>query len=221
MAGNLEDYALIGDCATAALVDRDGSIDWLCWPRFDSAAYFAALVGSPDNGRWRLTAREPGVRMSRRYRDCTLILETEIESGGGAATIVDFMPPRGKTSDVVRLVYGRRGQVALRTDLVLRFDYGSLVPWVTRLDDGGWCAVSGPDSAVLRTPVPLHGDHRKITGEFTVSAGQTVPLVLTYGPSQLAPPGSIDPFEALSPPRPARDVPAAPAPRRRCWRLRY
>jgi GH15 family glucan-1,4-alpha-glucosidase len=127
-----------------------------------------------------------------------LILETEIETHDGAATIVDFMPPRGKSSDVVRLIYGRRGQIALRTEVMLRFDYGSLVPWVTRLDDGAWRAVSGPDGAVLRTPVPLNGDHCKIAAEFTVSAGQTVPFVLTYGPSHLAPPGPLDPIEALA-----------------------
>ena len=198
MASSLEDYALIGDCETAGLVGRDGSLDWLCWPRFDSAACFAALVGAPDNGRWLLAALDAGARSSRRYRDRTLVLETDIESADGAATVVDFMPPRGKTSDVVRLVYGRRGQIALRTELVLRFDYGALLPWVTRLDDGAWRAVSGPDSAVLRTPVRLHASHRKIAGEFTVSAGQIVPFALTYGASHLAPPGAIDPIKALS-----------------------
>jgi GH15 family glucan-1,4-alpha-glucosidase len=126
MASLLEDYALIGDCETAGLVGRDGSLDWLCWPRFDSTACFAALIGSPDNGRWLLGALDAGARSSRRYRDRTLILETDIESADGAATVVDFMPPRGKTSEIVRLVYGRRGQLALQTELVLRFDYGSL-----------------------------------------------------------------------------------------------
>jgi len=198
MAANLEDYALIGDCETAALVERGGSIDWLCWPRFDSTACLAALVGSPENGRWLLGARDTGARISRRYRDSTLVLETDIESGNGAATVVDFMPPRGKTSDAIRLVYGRRGQVAMRTELSLRFDYGSLVPRITRLEDGSWRAVSGPDSAVLRTPLSLRGNHRAIGAEFTVSAGQTLPFVLTYGPSHLAPPGPIDPIEALS-----------------------
>ena len=198
MASSLEDYALIGDGATAALVARDGSLDWLCWPRFDNAACFAALVGAPDHGRWLLAAADVRARRSRRYRDCTLILETVIESADGAATVVDFMPPRGETSNVVRLVCGQRGQLALRTELVLRFDYGSLLPWVTRLDDGCWRAVSGPDSAVLRTPAPLHADHRTIAGEFTVSAGQIVPFVLTYGASHLAPPEAIDPIKALT-----------------------
>ena len=198
MASSLEDYALIGDGATAALVARDGSLDWLCWPRFDNAACFAALVGAPDHGRWLLAAADVRARRSRRYRDCTLILETVIESADGAATVVDFMPPRGETSNVVRLVCGQRGQLALRTELVLRFDYGSLLPWLTRLDDGCWRAVSGPDSAVLRTPAPLHADHRTIAGEFTVSAGQIVPFVLTYGASHLAPPEAIDPIKALT-----------------------
>ncbi len=197
MAAVLEDYALIGDCETAALVGRDGSIDWLCWPRFDSAACFAALLGSAGNGRWLLAPADPGARVRRRYRDTTLILETEIETPDGAATILDFMPPRGRTSDLVRLVCGRRGQVALRTELMLRFDYGSLVPWVTQRDDGAWCAVCGPDLAVLRTPVRLVGDHRKIAGDFVVAAGQTIPFSLTYGASSREPPRPLDPGEAL------------------------
>ncbi len=155
MASNIEDYALIGDCETAALVGRDGSIDWLCWPRFDSGACFAALVGSADNGRWLLGAgRSRGAHLaalSRRHLDP----RDRIESRDGAATVVDFMPPRGKASDVVRLVCGKRGQVAMRTELVIRFDYGSLVPWVTRLEDGALRAIEGPDMAVLRTPVTL------------------------------------------------------------------
>jgi len=197
MAANLEDFALIGDCETAALVGRNGSIDWLCWPRFDSGACFAALLGSPENGRWLLGPVDPAARIVRRYRDNTLILETDIETRDGAATIVDFMPPRGKTSDLIRLVCGRRGQVALRSELVLRFDYGSLVPWVTQRDDGAWCAVSGPDLAVLRTPVQLSGGHRKIGGDFVVSAQETIPFSLTYGASFREPPRPLDPLEAL------------------------
>ena len=198
MVAKIEHYALIGDCETAALVGRDGSIDWLCWPGFDSGACFAALVSSADNGRWLIGAADPAARVSRRYRDRTLILETEIESPGGAATVVDFMPPRGKASDVVRLVCGKRGQVAMRTELVVRFDYGSLVPWVTRLGDGALRAVAGPDMVVLRTPVPIRGEHLKTVAEFTVSAGQTIPFVLTYGASYLAPPAQIDPVKALA-----------------------
>jgi GH15 family glucan-1,4-alpha-glucosidase len=198
MASDIHDYGLIGDCETAALVGRDGAIDWLCWPRFDSPACFAALVGTADNGRWLLAASDAGARVSRRYRDRTLILETEIEVNGGAATVIDFMPPREKSSDVVRLVRGKRGQVAMHTELAVRFDYGSLVPRVTRTQDGTLCAAQGPDLVVLRTTVPLHRDHRKIAGAFTVSAGETVAFVLTYGPSHLAPPAPIDALQALA-----------------------
>ena len=194
----IEDYALIGDCETAALVGRNGSIDWLCWPRFDSGACFAALIGTSDNGRWLMTALDPKARISRRYRDHTLILETSIETADGAATIVDFMPPRGKASDVVRLVCGMRGQLVMRTELVIRFDYGSLIPWVTRLDDGSLRAIAGPDMVVLRTPASLHGVDFKTVGEFTISAGQTIPFVLTYGRSHLPPPPRIDPARALA-----------------------
>ena len=131
MSTPLEDYALIGDCETAALVSRAGSIDWLCWPRFDSGACFAALLGTPEHGRWLIEAADPDARVSRRYRDSTLILETRIETAGGAVTVIDFMPPRGRNSDIVRLVRGDRGRVQMRTELVLRFDYGRTVPWVT------------------------------------------------------------------------------------------
>ena len=194
----IEDYALIGDCETAALVGRNGSIDWLCWPRFDSGACFAALIGTSDNGRWLMTALDPKARISRRYRDHTLILETSIETADGAATIVDFMPPRGKASDLVRLVCGMRGQLVMRTELVIRFDYGSLIPWVARLDDGSLRAIAGPDMVVLRTPASLHGVDFKTVGEFTISAGQTITFVLTYGPSHLPPPPRIDPAKALA-----------------------
>src|SRR5687768_10955926 len=175
----LEDYALIGDCETAALVSRGGSIDWLCWPRFDSGACFAALLGTPDHGRWLLTAVDPDVRISRRYRPGTLILETRLETTDAAATVVDFMPPRGKNSDIVRLVRGERGRMAMRTELVLRFDYGRIVPWVTRLSDGGLRAIAGPDMVVLHTPASVRGEDLKTVAEFAVDAGQTVPFVLT------------------------------------------
>ena len=197
MASRIEDYAIIGDCETAALVGRDGSIDWLCWPRFDSSACFAALVGCADSGRWLLEPVDRAARLSRRYRDRTLILETEVESVSGSATILDFMPPREKASDVVRLVHGRRGRVEMRTELNIRFDYGSLVPWITRLDDGTWRAVEGPDMAVLRTPAVLSSERGTICGAFSVSAGQTVPFVLTYGASHLPPPRPIKPLDAF------------------------
>jgi GH15 family glucan-1,4-alpha-glucosidase len=154
----LEDYALIGDCETTALVSRAGSIDWLCWPRFDSGACFAALLGTAEHGRWLVEAVAPPSRISRRYRPGTLILETAIETSDGAVTVIDFMPLRGRNSDVVRLVRGDRGKVAMRTELVLRFDYGRTVPWVNRLPDGTFRAIAGPDMVVMHTPVDLHGE---------------------------------------------------------------
>ena len=183
MASRIEDYALIGDCETAALVSRDGSIDWLCFPRFDSAACFASLLGMPENGRWRVTPRDGKARISRRYRPDTLILETSFETDGGAATLIDFMPLRDGASDLVRLVVGQRGQVEFVTDFVVRFDYGRTVPWVTREDDGAITAVAGPDRLVLQTPVVLDVKDLHSTGAFTVSAGERVPFILTYAPS--------------------------------------
>jgi GH15 family glucan-1,4-alpha-glucosidase len=197
MSVPLEDYALIGDCETAALVSRHGSIDWLCWPRFDSGACFAALLGGEEHGRWQLSAADRDARVTRAYRRNTLILETEIETAAGAVTVVDFMPPRGRNSDIVRLVRGRRGRVAMRMHLVLRFDYGSAVPWVNRLEDGTWKAVAGPDMVTLHTPVPLRGQDLTTVAEFEVAAGQTVPFVLTHGASHLPPPHAIDPEESL------------------------
>ncbi len=197
MPGYIEDYALIGDCETAALVGRDGSIDWLCWPRFDSGACFAALLGSAENGRWLIRAADPAARVSRKYRERTLILETDIETRDGSATIIDFMPPRQKASDVVRLICGRRGRLAMHTELVVRFDYGSLVPWVTRLEDGTLRAIKGPDMVVLRTPIALRGEQFRTIGDFEIAAGQTIAFVLSYGASHLPPPAPIDPNKAL------------------------
>src|SRR5262245_40602647 len=194
----LEEYALIGDCETAALVSRGGSIDWLCWPRFDSGACFAALLGTPDHGRWLIEAVDPPTRISRRYRPNTLILETTIETHDGTATIIDFMPPRGQNSDIVRLVRGDRGRVEMRTELVLRFDYGSAVPWVSRLPDGTLRAIAGPDMVVVNTPVSLRGEDLKTVATFAVEAGTTVPIVLTHGPSHMPPPRAIDPEESLA-----------------------
>src|SRR3970282_595103 len=131
----IEDYALIGDCQTAALVGRDGSIDWLCWPRFDSPACFAALLGGPQHGRWKICPAAEKFISRRAYRDRTLVLETEFETAEGAVTLVDFMPVRERESDLLRLVIGRRGRVAMDMELILRFDYGAAVPWVTRLPD--------------------------------------------------------------------------------------
>jgi GH15 family glucan-1,4-alpha-glucosidase len=197
MSTPLEDYALIGDCETAALVSRGGSIDWLCWPRFDSPACFAALLGTAEHGRWLIEAVDISAQSSRRYRDKTLILETTITTRDGAATVIDFMPPRGRNSDVVRLVRGDTGRVRLRMELVLRFDYGRTVPWVSRLDDGTWRAIAGPDMVTLRTPVALQGKDLTTIAEFEVTAGETVPFVLTYGPSHLSPPKEINQDKSL------------------------
>ncbi|MDQ4080406.1 MAG: DUF5911 domain-containing protein, partial [Gemmatimonadota bacterium] len=135
MPSRIEDYALLGDCETAALVSRDGSIDWLCWPRFDSGACFAALLGTREHGCWRLAPRDAQARSTRRYRGDTLILDTEFTSGDGAVTVTDFMPLRGPMADLVRIVRGRRGRVAMRSEILLRFNYGSSIPWVTRMED--------------------------------------------------------------------------------------
>ena len=185
MTCRIEDYALIGDCETAALVSREGSIDWLCFPRFDSAACFSALLGTPDNGRWCIAATDRNARISRRYRPDTLILETTFETNEGVATLIDFMPLRDGTNDLVRLVVGQTGSVEFSTDFVVRFDYGRTVPWVTKGDDGTITAVAGPDRLVLRTPVALEGEDLHTAGTFTVSAGERVPFVLTYSPSHL------------------------------------
>jgi GH15 family glucan-1,4-alpha-glucosidase len=198
MANRIEDYALIGDCETAALVGRDGCIDWLCWPRFDSGAVFAALLGDADNGRWSIAAVDKAARTSRRYRGDTLILETDIDTAEGAATLIDFMPLRTEAaSHVVRIVRGRRGRVGMRTELMLRFDYGSIVPWVTRVDDGCIKAIAGPDMVVLRTGIGLRAEGFAHRAEFTVGAGETASFVLSYGPSFCPLPEAIEPLVAL------------------------
>jgi GH15 family glucan-1,4-alpha-glucosidase len=153
MAASIEDYALIGDTQTAALVSRDGSIDWLCLPRFDSGACFAALLGTPEHGRWLLAPVSQPSTVRRRYRSGTLILETDFETPDGLVTVVDFMPPRTVEADLVRVVVGRRGRVAMRMELIIRFDYGSIVPWV-RCTDSQLVAVSGPDAVMLYSDVP-------------------------------------------------------------------
>ncbi len=154
----IEDYALIGDCTTAALVSRAGAIDWLCWPRFDSPSCFAALLGGPEHGTWRIAPEDPAPSVERRYTDGTMVLETRFTTGSGEVALIDFMPVGNHGSAVVRLVEGRRGRVDMRMGLALRFFYGSAVPWVTRLPDGsGLAAIAGPDMAVLRTPVEAAG----------------------------------------------------------------
>jgi len=197
MAARIEDYALIGDMETAALVDRNGSIDWLCWPNFSSEACFAALLGTEENGRWQIAPAEGEFTATRRYRDHTLILETEFEQRSGTIRLIDFMPPRGIHSDVVRVVEGVRGIVAVRMELVLRFDYGRTIPWVTSISDGVR-AVAGPNLAILHASVPVHGENLKTVAEFTVRKGERVWFTLTYGASHEPDPSPIDFRRALS-----------------------
>jgi GH15 family glucan-1,4-alpha-glucosidase len=148
----IEDYAMIGDCHSAALVGRDGSIDWLCWPRFDSPACFAALLGASENGRWLIAPVSASTKVSRRYLDDTLILETEFQTETDTATLVDFMPAIDGEADLVRIVFGRSGEVKFHTELVIRFGYGAIVPWVNRAEVGTLHAVAGPERTVLNTP---------------------------------------------------------------------
>jgi GH15 family glucan-1,4-alpha-glucosidase len=197
MSTRIEDYALIGDCRTAALVGRDGSIDWLCWPRFDSEACFAALLGSREHGRW-LIAPQGKAQVTRRYRPNTLVLETHFETPDGAATLVDFMPRHCDHSTLVRFVIGTRGQIAMHTELILRFGYGAIVPWVTRVETGAMRAIAGPDMVVLHTPVHVQGKDMTTVGEFTISRGETIPFVLTYSRSHQPLPKPVDPNGALA-----------------------
>src|SRR2546423_4882624 len=152
----IEDYALIGDLQTAALVSREGSIDWCCFPRFDSGACFAALLGTPNHGRWLLAAASRVQRHERRYRTGTLILESIFETEEGTVRAIDFMPPRGEAPDIVRIVEGLDGDVPMRSELVIRFDYGKIVPWLRRIDDAR-LAIAGPDALCIRTPVEMVG----------------------------------------------------------------
>jgi GH15 family glucan-1,4-alpha-glucosidase len=193
----IEDYGLIGDCETTALVGRDGSIDWLCWPAFDSDACFAALLGTPEHGRWKIAPAGAVTGSSRRYRDNTLILETRFETAEGIVALIDFMPPRGNASDIVRLVRGVSGRVKLRMELVIRFGFGTDIPWVKRTEDGALLAICGPDMTVLRTPVETRGEDMTTLADFEVGEGETIPFVLTYGPSHLPVPEPINPAHAL------------------------
>lgn len=196
MSEKIENYALIGDCETAALVGRNGSIDWLCWPAFDSDACFAAILGTHKNGRWLVAPSADVTRISRHYLGDTLILETRFETKSGTVALIDFMPPRGKASDIVRLVRGVSGTVKMRMELVIRFGFGIDIPWVRRIDHS-LLAVAGQDMTVLRTPVETRGQDLTTVAEFVANAGETVPFVLTYGPSHLDPPEPIDPEIAL------------------------
>lgn len=192
----IEDYALIGDTQTAALVGRDGSIDWLCLPRFDSGACFASLVGDPSHGRWQIAPKGGVRRTSRRYRDDTLVLETTFETEDGTVRVVDCMPPRQHDPDVLRIVEGVEGSVPMRMELVVRFDYGAVVPWVRKLDDR-LSLVAGPDALALRTPLGTRGEGLTTVSEFTVSRGDRVPAVLSWHASHRPAPRPIDPFHAL------------------------
>jgi GH15 family glucan-1,4-alpha-glucosidase len=194
----IEDYALIGDCEAAALVSRTGSLDWLCLPRFDSPACFAAILGTPeDNGCWRIRPTEEVLSTRRHYRDGTLVLETEITTFSGKVALIDFMPPNRDTSDVVRIVEGRAGVVPMETEVTLRFDYGSIVPWVRHVE-GSLLAIAGPDTVRLRGPVPLRGEDFTTRGRFEIHAGERVAFDLTWYPSHAAPPGTLDPLLALA-----------------------
>jgi GH15 family glucan-1,4-alpha-glucosidase len=197
MSAPIESYGLIGDCQTAALVGCDGSIDWLCWPRFDSDACFAALLGRPSHGRWLITTSHDIVKTSRCYRADTLILETTFQTSAGRATLIDFMLPRGHHSDLIRIVRGDEGEVPMCMELVLRFGYGATIPWVSRMEDRTLRAIAGPDMAVLRTPVHTWGENFKTAAMFTVTPGKTVPFVLSYGPSHLPVPEAVDAEQAL------------------------
>jgi GH15 family glucan-1,4-alpha-glucosidase len=192
----IEDYALIGDTQTAALVGRDGSIDWACFPRFDSDACFAALLGTRDNGRWSIAPTEAVRRVQRRYRDDTLILETVFETASGAARVIDFMPLRGDAADIVRIVEGVHGQVVMQADLVIRFGYGRTVPWVRRQHDV-LTAVAGPDALCLRGDVEVHGEDLATVARFSLAAGERRAFVLTWYPSHQTLPVPLDPMEAL------------------------
>ncbi|MCW2912079.1 MAG: hypothetical protein JWN52_147 [Actinomycetia bacterium] len=197
MPGRIEDYALIGDMQSAALVCRDGSIDWLCFPRFDSAACFAALLGDEENGHWRIAPSNVNPMSSRRrYRGETLILETEWETPTGVVRVIDFMPHRGEAPDIVRIVEGVSGEVPMRFELRLRFDYGHIIPWMHAVD-GQLAGIAGPDSVWVRGPIKLEGENFAHTAEFTVRAGDRVPFVLTWHPSHLSSPEPIDPLLAL------------------------
>ena len=189
MPSRIEDYALIGDCQTAALVARDGSIDWLCFPRFDSGACFAALLGTPDHGRWQISPANGVTSTRRRYRENTLIVETDFVTPDGEVTLIDFMPVRDHgIPEVIRVVEGKRGKVPMKMELIIRFDYGSIVPWVQSPeskshDSQGITATGGPDKLRLWTNVQLRGEGLTTVSDFTVAKGQSFFFDLAWHPS--------------------------------------
>jgi GH15 family glucan-1,4-alpha-glucosidase len=186
----IEDYAFLSDTQTAALVSRDACVDWLCFPRFDSGSCFASLLGDKQNGHWKFSPKEKIRKTSRRYRGNTLILETLIHTKSGVVRMIDFMPPRGTNPDIIRIIEGVRGKVSLTMELIIRFDYGQIVPWV-RKRAGGLQAVAGPDALILRTPVPTQGKNLTTLAEFEVKKGDRVPFVLTWFPSHEPPPKKV------------------------------
>jgi GH15 family glucan-1,4-alpha-glucosidase len=207
----IEDYALIGDLHTAAIVSREGSIDWLCLPRFDSAACFATLLGTPQHGHWLITPSGEVRRTRRRYREDTLTLETEYETAEGSAVVIDCMPLREQHPNVVRMIEGKTGHVRMHMDLIVRFDYGSIMPWVQEESqrassgragashgmDHALIATAGPDALCLRTTVELRQEQKTITADFAVSAGDMIPFVLTSYDSHESPPDTLDPRQAI------------------------
>ncbi|HEY8752985.1 MAG TPA: glycoside hydrolase family 15 protein [Arthrobacter sp.] len=192
----IEDYAIVGDLHTAALISTEGSIDWLCLPRFDSPACFGSLVDTPEAGRWLLAPASGGACTRRQYRDGTLVLETEWDTPEGTVRVIDFMPPRDEVADIVRIVEGVSGSVRMHGELTLRFDYGHIVPWVRR-DKRGLHAIAGPDAAYLVTKAPLRGENMHTVSDFTVQAGERVPFVLTWAPSHVPRPHSVDAEKVL------------------------
>lgn len=197
MSLRIEDYGVIGDCHTAALVGRNGSIDWLCLPRFDSGACFASLLGEPENGRWLLCPQADRVTVTRRYRRDSLVLETDFElPAGDVVRIVDFMPIRGKVADVIRIVEGVKGKVPMRMDLRLRFDYGSITPWLRKSGEQ-YSAIAGPDKVTLHSPVRIHRNQSNLDGEFHISQGERIAFNMTWCPSHEEAPGPLDAIRAL------------------------
>jgi GH15 family glucan-1,4-alpha-glucosidase len=192
----IEDYALLSDLQSAALVSRDGAVDWCCLPRFDSPASFASLLGTPEHGRWLIAPATRPLRSERRYRQNTFVLETVFETSEGSVRLIDFMPPRGEAPDIVRIVEGIEGHVPMRAELIVRFDYGHIVPWVRRIE-AALVAIAGPEALCLRTPVELHGEGLTTVSEFSVRADDRIPFVLTWFPSHRELPDEIDPELAL------------------------
>ena len=185
----IEDYAVIGNCETAALVGRDGSIDWLCLPRFDSSACFCALLGGPEHGRWLIAPAQNDVEVTRRYLSDTLILETVFTTADGSVSLTDFMYRRNGSSELVRIVKGLQGEVPMRTELVVRFDYGAVVPWVSQQEDGRLLFIAGPDRVLLDTNVQTRGEDLRTVGDFSVREGEEASFVLNWSPSfRAAPP---------------------------------